>query len=223
MCIRQLYFYHRALQAECANHFHSAVMIYFLTPRPPVKGSPVSGGWQAESLLTSSYSTLQGCCFASPWRRSRMSCATPQSLLSPLPPDSSAGTAMAAPPALGLSVGSWEEGHAGMSPPGLSPVAVSCSAVHSPALTEPHYPEAWGGDAGRPHVLLSARLHSLHYISKELDVISPLRAENTWHRLDGQVHQRNAHTHTRVGWGWRTTWSSAVFLNHCQTSLRSSE
>lgn len=34
ICIRQLYFYHRALPAECSNHFGSAVMIYFITLKP---------------------------------------------------------------------------------------------------------------------------------------------------------------------------------------------
>lgn len=77
---------------------------------------------------------------------------------------------------------------------------LSCSAMHSPALTEPRYPEAWGGDAGRPHVLAES--------FTECKTAQPARrkqrtwcefsrsAESIWHRLDGQVHQRNAHTHT---------------------------
>lgn len=42
ICIMQLYFYHRVLLAECTNHFDSAVMIYFIAPKPPVKGSLLS-------------------------------------------------------------------------------------------------------------------------------------------------------------------------------------
>jgi len=38
-CLLQLYFYHRVLLAECTNHFDSAVMIYFIALKPPVKGS----------------------------------------------------------------------------------------------------------------------------------------------------------------------------------------
>lgn len=40
--IMQLSFYHRALLAECTNHFDSAVMIYFISPKPPVKESLLS-------------------------------------------------------------------------------------------------------------------------------------------------------------------------------------
>lgn len=207
-------------------------MIYFLTPRPPVKGSPVSGGWQAAALLISCYSTLQGRYFASPCRRSRMSFATLQSLLSPLPPDSSIGSAMAAPPALGLSVGRWEEGHAGMSPPGISPVAVRSSAMHSPARTEPRYPEARWGDAGRPHVLaesFSECVTAQPAVRKQRTRwcdFSPTcwehLASTGWASTPTWMHA-HTHIHAQAGWGWRTTWSSAVFLNHCQTSLRSSQ
>ena len=56
ICIMQLYFYHRVLLAECTNHFDSAVMIYFIAPKPPVKGSLLSAVWQA---MVSIYFTLQ--------------------------------------------------------------------------------------------------------------------------------------------------------------------
>lgn len=64
ICIMQLYFYHRALLAECTNCFASAVMIYFITPKPPIKGNLLSAVWQATGSIyfTLQHSTRMLCC-----------------------------------------------------------------------------------------------------------------------------------------------------------------
>lgn len=70
-------FYHRVLLAECTNHFDSAVMIYFIAPKPTVKGSLLSAVWQAMVSICFTLEHITRVLHCSLSRRPRLSCVTP--------------------------------------------------------------------------------------------------------------------------------------------------
>lgn len=62
ICIMQLYFYHRVLLAECTNCFASAVMIYFITPKPHTRESSVCHLTSYRLYLFHTTATRMLCC-----------------------------------------------------------------------------------------------------------------------------------------------------------------